>query len=200
MSPAASAAIRYGAPVVLMGLVLLLAYRHGVATTADEYEAKLAQQAMQYEQAAADALRNARRQEQDAAAYVAMIDKTYHEAYQNEIVSRDRTIADLRAGNLRLRQRFTCAADDLSAATDATGSGDAAAQTGLQQQDAEFLVRLASEADEVVLQLQACQSILANTPAGGGANNTGNRALNSLGLPSDLNNERDLLAAGKDRH
>ena len=74
---------------------------------------------------------------------------------------KDNVIADLRAGNLRLRQRFQCPANTtVSPASPATSVGDGGTGGGLLDSDAEFLVRLAAEADNRVVQLQACQAVL----------------------------------------
>ena len=71
----------------------------------------------------------------------------------------DRTIADIRAGNLRLRNRFTCPSSAAEVTGSATGS-DGAGQAGLLGSDAEFLISEAERADKVVNQLTACQNIL----------------------------------------
>lgn len=76
----------------------------------------------------------------------------------------DDLVAAVRADERRLRNRFTC-----PAATGSAGSGtspgasvgDAGEESGLRTADAEFLIRLAAEADQVVTQLRACQAIVA---------------------------------------
>lgn len=77
---------------------------------------------------------------------------------EQAIKERDATIAGLRNESIRLRKRFTCPA--LPASTGASAGSDGGEESGLLGEDAEFLVRFASEADEVVLQLQACQDTL----------------------------------------
>lgn len=67
----------------------------------------------------------------------------------------DRALADLHSER-RLRQRFRCPAPEAGFAG-ASGGGDAAPQGGLLDEDAEFLVRFAAEADGVVRQLTLCQ-------------------------------------------
>lgn len=71
----------------------------------------------------------------------------------------DRTIAGLRDGTVRLRERFTC--PRVPAASPAAGSGDDPARYGLRPADAEFLVRLADKADGVAEQLSTCQAVIA---------------------------------------
>lgn len=70
----------------------------------------------------------------------------------------DRTIANLRAGNLKLRQRFTCPKADSSVSSTGVDNGEEAG--GLQVQDGEFLVSEAERADSVVRQLTAAQEII----------------------------------------
>lgn len=70
------------------------------------------------------------------------------------------TIDDLRAGNLRLQERFractaTAAVPDAAGATSRNDAPDAG---GLSESDALFLVRLAATADQVARQLSACQA------------------------------------------
>jgi hypothetical protein len=64
----------------------------------------------------------------------------------------ERTIADLRSGTVRLRDRFTCPA--------AKASGAAAKpvpeESGLRIEDAEFLVRFADEADAIADERNQC--------------------------------------------
>ena len=72
----------------------------------------------------------------------------------------DRTIADLRAGALRLQPRFKCPARHLPGTPAGSEGSQSAGEGGLSDQDAEFLIRFASGADAAVNQLTACQSIL----------------------------------------
>lgn len=91
------------------------------------------------------------------------IDKNYQEVRLNDKLQTDHIIGDLRAGNARLRQRFTCPATsggDKTNTGTSTGQRDAATQGGLQTADAEFFIRFADDADAVVRQLHACQSVI----------------------------------------
>lgn len=157
--------IRKAAPYVLavsaVLLVLFLAYRHGVNTTDTAWQAKWDKQAAQLATARADAERLARQAERDSAQAMATIDNAYQQGKADAKAEYDRVIADLRAGNVRLRERFKCpAANDLPGAGTSTGGSDAAEARGLQRDDAEFLIREAERADAVVRQLQACQAIV----------------------------------------
>lgn len=105
----------------------------------------------------------ARADEQAKATSMHTIDQQTIQGQTDEISKRDRTIADYRSGAVRLRDKFTCAAGaDQRVREAATGAGqrDAASAGGLQQTDVEFLVRLASEADQAVTQLAACQAVV----------------------------------------
>ena len=70
------------------------------------------------------------------------------------------TIAGLRAGTLRVRDRFRCPAG-VSQAPAGAGSADDAGPGGLQREDAEFLVRIADEADAIARKLNALQAVRA---------------------------------------
>lgn len=107
----------------------------------------------------AKAERSAREAEQTHAQAIAQIDKTYTKKLKNERNRNAAVIADMRRGALRLHDRFTCTGSVSKAGT-GTGVGDGKAGTGFQLDDAEFLVSEAWRADQVVMQLQACQQVL----------------------------------------
>jgi hypothetical protein len=149
---------------VLMTGTHVLTYKLGENADAVEHKAELdritiASQAI----VSAEQAKN-RAQEQEHVQEMADLDAQHHKDMQNEIDSREHTIADLRAGTLRLRKQFTCpaatAAGAASQAGTGTGLGDGASSGGLQTADAEFLLREAGRADQVVVQLQACQDIV----------------------------------------
>lgn len=115
-------------------------------------------------QAAKDA---ARATEQRQAQQMADAARDYIAEREKGFEERDRTIADLRAGERRLRDRFQCPASGaaggsagLPGAGRAAGGSDAPAPGGLSRADAEFLVRFAGEADDVAGQLAACQAVV----------------------------------------
>ena len=98
---------------------------------------------------------------------MAVAEADYQEGLKHERAAKDRVIADLRSGALRLRVAVTEAnnTDNNSgnaAATLGTGTagGDGAARAELSDAAAEFLVGLAGEADEVTRQLSACQAVV----------------------------------------
>ena len=73
--------------------------------------------------------------------------KVADEKYQSDLAS-------LRAGSLRVRERFACPARSAEAPAFAGGAGEAG-PGGLLSADAEFLLREAARADEVARQLNA---------------------------------------------
>ena len=153
-----------GAAIVLAVVsgLLWIGYRHGVTTTDNAWQSRWDKQAADLAIARADAERLARQAERDSALAMASIDNAYQKGQADGKAQADRTIADLRSGAARLRERFTCPAaeSDLPDPGTSTGRSDAAAASGLQPEDAEFLIREAERADAVVRQLQACQAII----------------------------------------
>lgn len=110
--------------------------------------------------ALSDAVVAARKEEQATVQrYIAALDQLAkdNEALTNE---KDRVLADLHNANLRLRRRFQCPTTSVPGTSGTPAGGDGAPQSGLLVEDAEFLVRLAAEADARVNQLTACQNVL----------------------------------------
>lgn len=86
-------------------------------------------------------------------------DVRYQQGIDDGKKSLEADIAKLRDGTHRLRDRFTCPPGVPAAPTSSSG-GDAAQAAGLQREDAEFLIRLAADADDTARRLAACQQIL----------------------------------------
>lgn len=84
----------------------------------------------------------------------------YNLAYsaEEQRIEREReteaTIADLRSGALRLRNRFTCPGVPRDPAT--TGQPESASAYGLRAEDAEFLVRFADKRDQIADERNQC--------------------------------------------
>lgn len=97
-------------------------------------------------------------QERKNSARLAEIDQKNTEVLQSAKKDYERTIADLRAGNLQLRKRFTCPV--ASPAQPAGGVDNAEERGGLQKEDGEFLVSESERADEVVRQLNAAIEVI----------------------------------------
>lgn len=146
--------------IALFFLVLATVFFSG--WIANEWKNKARIEAIRAEaaEAVAEAEKSARDAEQAHAQDIAQIDKTYTEKLKNERNRNAAVIADMRRGALRLLDRFTCTGSVSETGT-STGVGDGKAGAGLQLEDAEFFVSEAGRADRVVVQLQACQQVLA---------------------------------------
>jgi hypothetical protein len=80
------------------------------------------------------------------------------------LAERDAVIAGLRAGTVRVRERFRCPPARLPEAAPGSGGSDGAGEGGLLPEDAGFLLRLAGEADTAARRLTACQAIIRSQP------------------------------------
>lgn len=110
----------------------------------------------------------ARQREREHAQDMADASAQFQEGLKHAQVAKDRAVAELRRGDIRLRVPVAVGAcpgpaAGAGAATAGPGPGasDGQARAELSFSAAEFLVGLASEADEVVHQLSACQAIVA---------------------------------------
>lgn len=156
---------------IAIGLAALAAtISHGVAYHVGEMSGDVAHQAeltrINLANASALALLQAkvRQQEQDKAAELAAIDQQHQQDIANREAISNRTIADLRAGTVRLRSDIAAnefaASVRLPSSAAGTGQRPAAQGVGLRIADAEFLIRTAGEADQVADQLRACQAVV----------------------------------------
>ena len=106
----------------------------------------------------------ARAREREHAQDMAAASAKYQEDLKHEKAAKDRAVADLRSGALRLRIPVACPDGAGGSGTAAPGPGtvgrDGETRAELSVQASEFLVGLASEADEVVHQLTACQAVV----------------------------------------
>lgn len=139
-------------------------YAEGYAAAKGEYQKRIDDMALAATQALADAKDKARAAERAAADEQARIAEKLIAERSQAYEERDRVIDDLRAGNRRLQQRFTCPPagrpGGVPAAAAGAGRSDGAGQGGLSGSDAEFLIREAGRADAAVRQLQACQAVI----------------------------------------
>lgn len=105
-----------------------------------------------------------RAQEQKHAQDMAAASAKYQEDLMHEKDTKDRVIADLRSGALRLRVPVTCPDGAGGSGTAAPGPStigrDGETRAELSISASEFLVGLANEADQVVRQLTACQAVV----------------------------------------
>lgn len=106
----------------------------------------------------------ARAQEHQHAAQLAQVATTYEKEKADVAAQKDSVIAQLRAGTVRLHDPyspgFKAPGSPASPAAASTGRCDGGEGSELSQRTSEFLVGLASRADEVVKQLQACQAVV----------------------------------------
>ena len=142
---------------VIVYFIAIKIWDGGYSQAADRYKLIIAAKEAEYAKAVAGAEAKARKAEQKHAADMAAIDTQHQEAINHVAQDRDRTIASLRAGALRLRPQFTCSVSE--AATPA-GIGDGQTEGGLSAEDAEFFIREASRCDGIVMQLSAAQSVI----------------------------------------
>lgn len=92
--------------------------------------------------------------------------KTYQEGLKHERDAKDRALAAVRSGSIRLRDpgtKYTLGPARPPGNDPAARRCDAAKGADLSDSAAEFLISLASEADEATRQLTACQKQLADT-------------------------------------
>ena len=138
---------------VAVAVLLAGVWLHGRASGADSVQADWdAQEAVYAQQRAASAIAARDTEARWRAEYKAIAERFLKEQADAKLET-DRTIAGLRAGTVRLRDRFTCPSLP-GASADSSGVAEAGPR-GLQPEDAEFLVGAAARADEVARQLNA---------------------------------------------
>lgn len=143
------------AAVVLLAGAYRWAYSRGAESVQAEWDTERTALALQAEAQKAEA---AAKEAKDAAAFAVLADNLRKE---NERAKQDadRTIADLRRGAVRLRDRFTCPRAMPQAAGSAARS-DEAGQGGFTVEDASVALGIARDGDAAIRQLTACQAIL----------------------------------------
>lgn len=146
---------KYLIVALVLSLVLAL-WRIDSVSTARDQESARADGAEQREQGLQQVLTD----ERAIAKTQADIDTAYQKGITDGKVQLDSTLSDLRADVIRLRKRFSCTPASVQATAAGATVGDDAEASGLQREDAEFLVRLASDADAIALQLKACQAVV----------------------------------------
>ena len=146
---------KYLIATLVLGLVLAMWRIDSVSTARDQASTR-ADGAEQREQG----LQRVLTDERAIAKTQADIDTAYQKGITDAQAQLDGTLSDLRADVIRLRKRFSCPAASVQATAAGAPVSDDAEAGGLQREDAEFLVRLASDADAIALQLNACQAIV----------------------------------------
>lgn len=159
----------------LVGLGLLIgAYFYGradgVAITERNWQAREAKINAEHAEKIAAAGKLARDAEGRHAAELAAVSADYQKKLKENRDAKDRAIADLRRTHQRLSIPAACpppGGGGVPETRSASGGRDGEARAQLSQSAIDFLISLAAEADEVVLQLTACQAVVPRpTPPG----------------------------------
>lgn len=106
----------------------------------------------------------ARDAEYQAAQKVAAAETRYQEQYRENIQSRDRTIAELRSGQRRMYVAIAAASAGSASPTGDASTPATETRAELSPEAGEFFIRIGSEADEVVNELNYCIDRLAALP------------------------------------
>lgn len=180
MSPrAAITLVAIGVVAAVLGVSHWAAYQHGISVENADRRAEVAEVVREHGQHLADinskhqqalAAELQRRLDQQAQheADMAALDSKFTKEMQDARRQAAADVAAVRSGAVRVRDRFACPASGSAAGASGAGTaagrtasvGDAGTPGGLQTADAEFLLSEAGRADEVTLQLQACQAIV----------------------------------------
>lgn len=141
------------------------AYMNGVTATDKQWLARENTQIVAANSRIVQLETDARKKEHVQSVTVANIVDNYETEKRNAKVQTDVIISTLNSSIVKLRDKYattrsnTCA-DQASATTTGTGSDNAKTGTELSNEATEFLFKLTGEANEVVLQLTACQALL----------------------------------------
>lgn len=136
---------------------LVAAWRAGARDVQRDWDLATARDTTRVAQAVAGAEKRARDAEYTAATRVAALETRYQENQNREIADRDRAIAELRTGQRRLFVAIRAGAGAAGAAAAGTASAGAEeARAELSPATGEFFIRLGSEADAAVNDLNYC--------------------------------------------
>lgn len=133
---------------------------HGTAMEQRGYDRANGEWQARFDLANAKADREAREAERAHTEEIDRIAVNLIEERNRGFQERDKIIADLRAGTVRMRSRFKCPAVRPAAPGAATAGSDGGTPAGLSDADAEFLIRESARSDEIVRQLTACQAVI----------------------------------------
>lgn len=151
------ASVLYGAvALALAGAAIYSVWNSGYRSAERVYKVQIAEHALQDSKDREAAQAAARKTERAHAQALAALAATHAKEQADAAVKTERTVADLRAGTLRLRRELAARPVDLPG-TDTSGSTGTSGP-GLRPEDAEFLVREADRADGVVRDLNACNA------------------------------------------
>lgn len=142
------------------------AYDNGVTAEKLMWESRESEELAVANKTILDLTDKARKDEAQHNLNLATISTNFEGIRQNEKLKNDRIIADISAGTIRLRDKY---ANTSGKGSCASGSGEATTRTSehngetgseLSTTTSEFLYGLASESDEIIEQLTACQAVV----------------------------------------
>lgn len=142
------------------------AYDNGVTAEKLMWESRESEELASANKKILDLTDKARKDEAQHNLNLATISTEYEEYKKNDKLKNDKVIADLNTGVIRLRDKYantigqaTCTSG-VSETTASTSERNGETGTELSTKTSEFLYRLASESDDVVKQLTACQAVV----------------------------------------
>lgn len=141
------------------------AYTNGVTATTAQWTARENVQLVSANIKITQLEDEARQKERDQDIKTNLIVDTYEKDKQNAKAQNDIIIANLNSGVIKLRDKYAASSQSSCPSTTGATSADTSSNsketgTELSKESARFLLELASEADDVVNQLQACQDLL----------------------------------------
>jgi hypothetical protein len=141
----------------------LMGYRFGTNAVTAEYEKRDTEAARQYAQALTEAEAEYRKKQQASERLMAATDQHYQDSLKEKDNALKTALAASRtpSGGLYLHTNCPATSQDGMPKVAGASSGDnVATRFRLSNEDAEFLLSLASEADGLSGQLRACQEIV----------------------------------------
>ena len=138
-------------------------HSNGVDSERVVWQAKEIKATQEADKALADAQAKVNALQAQYANNLAVISGNYQQELKNVSATKDRTIAALRAGAIRLRDpgtHYTLDPNPLPGTSTSPGRCDGSSKGRLSDEIGEFLVSEASRADSIVDQLAACQAVI----------------------------------------
>ncbi len=152
--------ILLGAGVIGCVITGFVAYDAGQDSTKLEYESKIAQRNKEHSEEKARLAEESARQADANAQAMASMAKIHLEQRKNDQAKSDATLAAYRSDNLRLQERFRnrpAPACNGTTTSSGSGSGNGEESVGLRDEDVQFLIRFADDADATADALRLCQ-------------------------------------------
>lgn len=155
-----SFAIRFG--VIALGIIstFMFGYHQGGASVRADWMAHEADVNAQQAKAIADANERVRAIERKHALVIADITDNFQRQLKEKDDEKNTAIASMLANGLYVNAECPTCGNATGGTSTCKPTGSREKRVRLSNKDAEFLIRIASEADQVVEQLSACQAIL----------------------------------------